>query len=72
MDEKFAKLLELAASANRQIEYTIEKVVVRTSGGDGDEIVAEAAIVPIISPVDVAGGGDPSTNVSMLSNPAAS
>ena len=68
MDERFAKLVELAASTNREIEYTVERVVVRTSG---DEIVAEAAIVPIISPVDLAGGGGQSGNAPGTPPPSA-
>ena len=56
MDDRFAKLVELAASANREIEYSVERVVVRVAG---EEIVAEAAIAPVISPVDLKSGAPP-------------
>ena len=66
MDDKFAKLVELAASTNREIEYSVEKVVVRVAA---EEIVAEAAIAPIITPADLAGGQTPPQNPPAPSAP---
>ena len=65
MNDRFEKLLQLAANGNREIEYSVERVIVRVGGagggivdssaGNGEIAVAEAATVPITTPADLAG-----------------